>query len=74
MLAGVAVSPPLAVDSPLEPSADPNAAFEEGSRLLGEGKQAEAIARFLVAFRNGPPALRRRAVFELEELEEVEVF
>ena len=74
MPASIAVSPLPAVDSPLESSADPNAAFEEGSRLLGEGERAEATARFLVAFHNGPPALRRRAVVELEELGEVEVF
>ena len=71
---GVAVSPLPAVHSPLEPSADPNAAFEEGLRLLSEGERAEATARFLVTFRNGAPALRRRVLAELEEMGEVEVF
>jgi streptogramin lyase len=57
-----------------EPSADPAASFERGMDLLRGGKQVEAGAMFLAAFRSGPPELRRRALLELERLGHVEEF
>jgi len=70
--AAVPTTPATGVPSTM--SADPNAAFQDGRRLLGMGKRAEATARFLAVFRDGPPDLRRRAVAELERLGVVETF
>ena len=61
-----------AADLPIEVPTDPQAAFEDGLRLLRTGQRAEASACFLVAFHAGPPDLRRRALAELEKLGEVE--
>jgi hypothetical protein len=60
------------IETAPRPAADPNAALEGGLRLLSVGKQTEATACFLAAFRAGPADLRRRAVAELEKLGEVE--
>lgn len=70
--AAVPATPATGVPSTMP--ADPNAAFEDGRRLLRMGKRAEATACFLAAFRHGPPDLRRRAVAELERVGVVETF
>jgi hypothetical protein len=50
----------------------PQAAFDRGLALLGQGKREEAVASFMIAFRQGDSDLRRRALAELEKLGEVE--
>jgi len=70
--AGVPTTP--VAQLPFDVTADPNAAFEDGRRLLRGGKRVEATACFLLAFREGPPDLRHRALAELERLGVVETF
>jgi len=57
-----------------KPPPDPYQAFGRGQSLKLADKRAEASACFLLAFRRGRPELRRRALAELEQLGEVEMF
>jgi hypothetical protein len=50
------------------------AAYEQGERLLSQGKREEAVAAYLQAYREGSPAVREQALTALEELGEVEKF
>ncbi len=68
---------PVAVPVKATPSpapADPNAAFENGQRLLREERPSEATACFLAAFRSGPSDLRDRARTALADLGQIETF
>jgi len=70
--APMGTAPTSVAPSPAAASSDPNAAFEDGLRLLSVGRQSKATACFLAAFRTGSPDLRRQAAAELEKLGEVE--
>lgn len=50
------------------------AAYRQGEHLLSQGKREEAIAAYLLAYREGSPAVRKQALTALEALGEVEAF
>ena len=53
---------------------DPQTAFEQGLLHAQVGHRPQATACFMVAFRDGSPELRQRAIAELENLGEVGTF
>ena len=55
-------------------SGSPPTAISRGQLLLNQGRRDEAIEQFLSAFRSEKPEHRRKAIFELERIEEVEEF
>jgi hypothetical protein len=54
------------------PANEAQAAFDQGLAHLAHGRQAEATACFMEAFRSGDEELRRRALAELDRLDQVD--
>lgn len=52
----------------------PTTAISRGQMLLNQGRRDEAIEQFLFAFRSGQPEIRRRAIFRLKKIGEMEEF
>jgi hypothetical protein len=52
---------------------NPYAAYFRGRRLAAEGRRNDAVAALVLAFREGSPLLKERAIGELAALGEVRV-
>lgn len=58
----------------VEPVSSPEEAYQEGVNQLEAGARKAAVAKFATAFRDGRAEVRKRAMEQLEILEEIEVF